>query len=144
MKRWEKERTMCRTTRRFFTTRWINIIPALALLLSAARANAQMCTTQASGAIVLSPNHGQQCTPGGPPPGPDALVSGETVTTTVSIVNTSTRSTNVFPNCGTNATLTGFTHVDLSCTTADCTTELNAITFVSCTPVSGVICHWCG
>src|SRR2546428_279660 len=103
---------MSHTMRTFVATRWMNFIPALSLVLgtavtlSAARADAQMCTTQASGAIVLSPNHGQQCTPGGPPPGPDALVSGETVTTTVSIVNTSTRSTNVFPNCGTNATLT--------------------------------------
>src|SRR5262245_20608532 len=94
-----------------------------ALIVAAGRADAQ-CTTQASGAIILSPDKGQNCTPGGPPPGPDALKAGDMVTTTVSIVNTSTRSTNVFPNCGTNTTLTGFTHIDLSCTTADCTTEL--------------------
>src|SRR6266851_906395 len=121
---------------------WAAVAAALlatTLLLTAARAEAQ-CTTQASGAIILSPNHGQNCVPGGPPPGPDALVANEAVTSTVSIVNTSTRSTNVFPNCGTAATLTGFTHVDLSCTTADCTSELSALTFVSCTPVSGVTC----
>src|SRR5262245_9190987 len=68
------------------------LLMAIALVVAAGRVNAQ-CTTQASGALVMSPNHGQNCTPGGPPPGPDALVSGEAVTTTVSIVNTSTRST---------------------------------------------------
>src|SRR6266849_10307760 len=130
------------TTRRFFSSCTMNFTPALAVLLGAAvilagaRADAQ-CTTQASGSIILSPNHGQSCVPGGPPPGPDALVANEAVTSTVSIVNTSTRSTNVFPNCGTAATLTGFTHIDLSCTTADCTSQLNALSFVSCTPVSG-------
>src|SRR6266849_308321 len=140
---------MYRATRGFFTARSMSFTPALALLLgtavvlAGARADAQ-CTTQASGSIILSPNHGQNCVPGGPPPGPDALVANEAVTSTVSIVNTSTRSTNVFPNCGTAATLTGFTHVDLSCTTADCTSQLKALTFVSCTPVSGVTCVWCG
>src|SRR5262245_25555801 len=86
---------------------WLMLSLGAVFAIAAVRADAQ-CTTQASGAIVLSPNHGQDCTPGGPPPGPDALVSGEAVTTTVNIVNTSTRSSNIFPNCGTNATLTGF------------------------------------
>src|SRR5262249_23312409 len=116
-------------------TRWLIGVAALlgtVQVLAAARADAQ-CTTQASGGILLAPNHGQDCTPGGPPPGPEVLVANEAVTTTVRIVNTSTRSTNVFPNCNTAATLTGFTHVDLSCTTPDCSTQLNAMNFFSCT-----------
>ena len=50
-------------TRSFFAARWINIVSALALVLgtavtlAGARAEAQSCTTQASGAIVLSPDH---------------------------------------------------------------------------------------
>src|SRR5438105_6913062 len=114
---------MSRTTRRFIS-RWITFVPALTLLLGTAvtlvgaRAGAQ-CTTQASGAVVLAPTNGegQACVPGGPPPQPPPpggpLLSGESFTMSVNIVNTSTRSTNVFPNCGTGATLTGFTHVDL-------------------------------
>src|SRR5262249_8998255 len=62
----------------------------------------------------------------------------------VSIVNSSTRSTNTFPNCNTAAALTGFTHINLSCSTTACSTHLNAVTFVSCSPASGVSCVWCG
>src|SRR6266849_4096298 len=103
---------MYRATRGFFTARSMSFTPALALLLgtavvlAGARADAQ-CTTQASGSIILSPNHGQNCVPGGPPPGPDALVANVMVTSTVSIVNTSTRSTNSFPNCCSAATSCG-------------------------------------
>src|SRR5712691_7536758 len=46
---------------------------AAVVVLAAPRAEAQ-CRTQAAGAIIVAPNHGQNCTPGGPPPGPDALV----------------------------------------------------------------------
>src|ERR1043166_6469646 len=103
-----------------------------AVLGAAGGASAQTCPIQASAAIVLSPNHGQNCMPGGPPPGPDVLTPGEAITTTVSVVNTSTRNTGTFPNCGAAAQLTGFTHIDLSCSSASCTNQLSAITFVSC------------
>src|SRR5439155_9457406 len=96
------------------STRWMNPVSALAVLLgtamtlAGARADAQ-CSTFASGSIQISPNHGQICDPGDTPPGPpgDILVANEAVALSVSIVKGSTSATKIFPNCFTNATLTG-------------------------------------
>src|SRR6266446_5007304 len=142
---------MYRATRSSLTTRWVNstavlaVFLGLAVILAGARADAQ-CSTFASGSIQISPNHGQLCDPGDTPPGPpgDILVANEAVALSVSIVNGSTSATKVFPNCFTNATLTGSTAIRLSCADAGCTTETQQLNFVSCVPSAGVSCNWCG
>src|SRR5947209_18296208 len=130
---------MCRATRILFTTRWMSrtallaVLVGTAVILASARAEAQ-CSTFASGSIQISPNHEQSCDPGVTPPGPpgDILVANEAVALSVSIVNGSTSATKVFPNCFTNATLTGSTAIRLSCADAGCTTETQQLNFVSC------------
>src|SRR4029077_3352929 len=94
----------------------------------------------ARGSIQISPTHGQICDPGDTPPGPpgDILVAGEAVVLSISIVNGSTSATKTFPNCFTNATLTGTTAIRLSCADAGCTTETQQLAFVSCVPEAGV------
>ena len=123
------------------------LLAMLSLGLLAARADAQ-CQSQASGAILLGPDQGQQCVPGGPPPGTNVLMAGEPLNLGVKIQNTSTDVNNIPPNCGTDALLVGHTHIFLSCSDAGCPagTQLAALTNVTCTPsvalaATGGICR---
>src|SRR5204863_4886299 len=110
------------------------LLLAAVVALSGSRADAATCSTFASGSIQLAPNHGQICDPGVTPPGPggnagDILVADEAVALGVKIVNASTSATKTFPNCFTNATLTGTTAIRLSCSDAGCSTETQQMSF---------------